>query len=196
MLTLSEMRFVTQTSVFVRADTATGSRPTGTRNFIVGLPEVRSKTSSVPLGVFTAKSVVPSGDIARGRTWPLSNSTNGGPVDEAETVARFTANASARAPRAKAQRRAEKYAGRRMDLLMILSAWRFRLLRKKPGLVALFHDFGHGSHALRVRGGLGCGCVFVEACGQGLELGDFLSLVMRSFGLVHGGVQRGDPGGG
>src|SRR5580658_3075089 len=123
MLTLSEIRFVTQTSVFVRADTATGSRPTGMRNFIVGLPEVRSKTSSVPLGVFTAKSVVPSGDIARGRTWPLSNSTNGGPVEEAETVARFTANArSARAPRAKAQRRAEKLAGRRMDVLMILSA--------------------------------------------------------------------------
>src|SRR5580698_5222011 len=104
MLTLSERRLVTQISVFVRAATATGSRPTGTRNFTVGLPEVRSKTSSVPFGVFTAKRVVPSGEIARGLTWPLSNSTKGGPVDDAETRERFNAKIatiSARAARHK-----------------------------------------------------------------------------------------------
>ena len=85
MLTLSERRFVTQTSVLLRAATATGSRPTGTRYSKTGNPEVRSKTSSVPLGVLTANSVLPSGDIATGRTWPLSNSTNEGPAEAAET---------------------------------------------------------------------------------------------------------------
>src|ERR1700722_16847946 len=92
MLTLSERRLVTQTSVLVRAATATGSRPTGMRNFRLGLPAVRSKTSSVPLGVFTANRVVLSCDIAIGRTCPLSNSTNGGPVEDAATVARLSAN--------------------------------------------------------------------------------------------------------
>ena len=88
MLTLSESRFVTHTSVLLRAATATGSRPTGTRIFEAGNPEVRSKTSSVPLGVLTANSVLPSGDMASGRTGPLSNSTNAGPVDAAEATCR------------------------------------------------------------------------------------------------------------
>src|SRR5208283_5230745 len=80
-------RLVTQTSLLLRTATATGSSPTGTRYRKDGDPEVRSKTSSVPLGVFTAKSVLPSADIASGRTCPLSNSTNAGPVaaDCAET---------------------------------------------------------------------------------------------------------------
>jgi hypothetical protein len=43
------------------------------------------KTSSAPFGVFTANRVVPSGDIAMGRTCPLSNSTKEGPVDAPET---------------------------------------------------------------------------------------------------------------
>src|SRR5205807_150020 len=34
-----------------------------------------------------ANNLVPSGDIAMGRTWPLSNSTKEGPLDEPETEA-------------------------------------------------------------------------------------------------------------
>src|ERR1017187_9097682 len=81
MLTLSESRLVTQTSVLVRTATATGSSPTGTRYRKLGNPEVRPKTSSVPLGVLTANRVLPSADIASGRTCPLSNSTKPGPVE-------------------------------------------------------------------------------------------------------------------
>ena len=43
-------------------------------------------------GVVTSVAFHPkSGDIAIGRTGPLSNSTNGGPVEDAETVERFKA---------------------------------------------------------------------------------------------------------
>jgi hypothetical protein len=45
------------------------------------------KISRAPLGVFTANSLAPSGDMAIGRTWPLSNSTKEGPLDEPETDA-------------------------------------------------------------------------------------------------------------
>src|SRR5262249_12371635 len=38
------------------------------------------KISSVAFGVLTANSLVPSGDSAIGRTWPLSNSRNDGDV--------------------------------------------------------------------------------------------------------------------
>jgi hypothetical protein len=41
------------------------------------------KISRVLSGVFTAKSLAPFGDIAIGRTGPLSNSMNSGAVEEA-----------------------------------------------------------------------------------------------------------------
>ena len=85
-LTLSESRLVTHTSVLLRAATATGSSPTRTRPVHTGAPEVKSKISSVPLGALAANSVFPSGDIASGRTGPLSNSTNAGPVDAARAA--------------------------------------------------------------------------------------------------------------
>src|ERR1700731_3760978 len=87
MLTLSERWFTTHASVLLRAATATGSIPTGTRDCKVNPAAVMLKTSSAPLGVFTANRVVPSGDIAIGRTCPLSNSTNEGPADAPETEA-------------------------------------------------------------------------------------------------------------
>ena len=69
MLTLSERWFTTQTSVLVRAATATGSIPTRTEPEWVSVPSSStSKSSSRLSGVFTAKSVSPSGEIARGRT--------------------------------------------------------------------------------------------------------------------------------
>ena len=82
-LTLSERWFTTQTSLALRAATATGSRPTGTRAENASPPSVTLKISSVPLGVLTANTRLPSGDIAIGRTWPLSNSRNGGDVTAA-----------------------------------------------------------------------------------------------------------------
>jgi hypothetical protein len=85
MLTLSERWFTTQTSLFDRAATATGSRPTGTRARKTGEPCVRSKISSVPLGVLTAKRRDRSGEIATGRTGPLSKAMKEGPVEEAAT---------------------------------------------------------------------------------------------------------------
>jgi hypothetical protein len=127
MLTLSESWLTTQTSLLDRAATATGSSPTGTRLTKTGVPEVRSKISRVPLGVLTAKSVVPSGDIARGRTWPLSNSTNGGPVDAAaarvirNSLETQAARAAARA--SAARNRCDGFAG---------SAWRSQQGISKP----------------------------------------------------------------
>jgi hypothetical protein len=44
-------------------------------------PDVTPKISRVLSGVFTAKSLAPLGDIAIGRTCPLSNSANGPPVE-------------------------------------------------------------------------------------------------------------------
>src|ERR1044071_1949721 len=81
MLTLSDRWLTTQTSVLLRAATATGSRPTGTRLENVRPLAETLKISSVPFGVLTANSLVPSGDSAIGRTWPLSNSRNDGEVD-------------------------------------------------------------------------------------------------------------------
>ena len=77
-LTLSERWFTTQTSLFDRAATATGSRPTGTDACGVSAPVPGSteKISSWSSGVFTAKRRVPSGLIASGRTWPLSKVVN------------------------------------------------------------------------------------------------------------------------
>src|SRR5258708_2401054 len=43
------------------------------------------KISRVPFGVFTANNLLPSGDMAMGRTCPLSNSTKEGPLEAAET---------------------------------------------------------------------------------------------------------------
>src|SRR5689334_13558696 len=43
------------------------------------------KISSVPFGVLTANSLLPSGDMATGRTCPLSNSRNEGPLEAADT---------------------------------------------------------------------------------------------------------------
>ena len=58
-LTLSERWFTTQTSVSLRAATATGSRPTGTDAACVRLPSAATaKISSRLSGVFTAKSRV------------------------------------------------------------------------------------------------------------------------------------------
>src|SRR5262249_18809544 len=44
------------------------------------------KISKVPFGVLAANSRVPSGDMASGRTWPLSNSKKEGPLEAAETL--------------------------------------------------------------------------------------------------------------
>src|SRR3954470_23707422 len=79
-LTLSDRWLTTQTSVLLRAATATGSRPTGTRAANVSPSALTLKISSVALGVLTANSLVPSGDNAIGRTGPLSNSRNDGEV--------------------------------------------------------------------------------------------------------------------
>jgi hypothetical protein len=45
------------------------------------------KISNVLFGVSTANNLVLSGAIASGRTCPLSNSVNEGPVEEVEIVA-------------------------------------------------------------------------------------------------------------
>ncbi len=76
-LTLSDRWFTTHTSSSLRAATATGSRPTGTESVWVSPAPPTSKTSSRLSGVFTAKSRVPDGDRASGRTCPLSKTTNG-----------------------------------------------------------------------------------------------------------------------
>src|SRR5262245_33395897 len=44
------------------------------------------KISRVPFGVLAANSRVPSGDMASGRTWPLSNSRKEGPLEAADTL--------------------------------------------------------------------------------------------------------------
>ena len=59
MLTLSESRFVTHTSVLLRAATATGSRPTGTRYSNTGDPEVRSKDFQRAVGRVDGEQRVP-----------------------------------------------------------------------------------------------------------------------------------------
>jgi hypothetical protein len=76
MLTLSERWFTTQTSVFERAATASGSSPTtlSPRGRCSG--PVMSKISSRSSGVLTAKRWLPSGDIASGRTCQVSKRVN------------------------------------------------------------------------------------------------------------------------
>ena len=74
-LTLSERWLTTHTSPSVRAATATGSSPTGTEPVWVSPPASTSKISSRLSGVLTAKSRLPLGDSASGRTWPLSKVT-------------------------------------------------------------------------------------------------------------------------
>ena len=124
-LTLSERWFTTQTSLLFRAATATGSMPTGTRPWKTTPAGVMLNISSVPLGVFTANSMVPSGDIAMGRTGPLSNSTNEGPVEEAATgVALRDAPMSASRVRRKTEARMPPLG---------LSSWaKIRDMGKKP----------------------------------------------------------------
>ena len=74
MLTLSERWLTTQTSSSSRAATATGSTPTGTDPLWWRPPPSTRKISSLPAGVLTAKSRLPSGDSASGRTCPASKS--------------------------------------------------------------------------------------------------------------------------
>ncbi len=80
MLMLSERWFTTQTSLFERAATATGSSPTDTESPWVREPLSMSKISRRLSGVLTANNRVPSGDSASGRTWPLSKATKVCPV--------------------------------------------------------------------------------------------------------------------
>ena len=77
-LTLSDRWLTTQISLSVRAATATGSRPTGTRAKSCRPVGVMLKMSSVLFGVLTANRRVPSGDCAIGRTWPLSKAMKPG----------------------------------------------------------------------------------------------------------------------
>ena len=87
MLTLSDKWFTTQTSLALRAATATGSIPTGTDAARRSPPPFRSKISRRSSGVFTANSRVPSGDSASGRTWPLSKVTNEASAADAQVSA-------------------------------------------------------------------------------------------------------------
>src|SRR5271169_3981028 len=72
MLTLSETWLTTQTSLLVRAATATGSSPTYTEAAKERPPGATAKTSSEPFAVLATKSWLPSGESATGRTGPLS----------------------------------------------------------------------------------------------------------------------------
>src|SRR5690606_11040274 len=87
MLTLSDRWLTTHTSLSLRTATATGSRPTVTRPANCRPLEVTLKISSVLLGVLTAYSLVPSADMAIGRTCPLSNAKNSGGAACATPVA-------------------------------------------------------------------------------------------------------------
>jgi hypothetical protein len=78
MLMLSERWFTTHTSPLSRAATATGSSPTCTEPVRAIPPVPTVKISSRLSGVLTAKSRVPSGDCASGRTCPDSNSVKDG----------------------------------------------------------------------------------------------------------------------
>src|SRR5262245_62339055 len=73
MLTLSERWLTTQASRFVRAATATGSRPTGTETRCLRSPScLTSYTSNLASGVLVASKSFLSGVNASGRTCPLS----------------------------------------------------------------------------------------------------------------------------
>src|SRR5262245_52728161 len=71
-LTLSETRLTTQTSLLLRAATATGSRPTVTDDSGVRPCAVRRKISRRESGTFVTNSRVPSGDKASGRVGIVS----------------------------------------------------------------------------------------------------------------------------
>ena len=79
MLTLSERWLTTQTSLLVRAATATGSMPTSTEPRGSARRRRPRRSPSRLSGVLTANSRVPSGDSASGRTCPLSNSVKAAP---------------------------------------------------------------------------------------------------------------------
>src|SRR5262245_28590770 len=76
MLIESERWLTTQTSVLERAATATGSSPTGTEPAWVRPAPETEKISRRLSGVLVAKSRVPSGDRASGRTCPVSHVVN------------------------------------------------------------------------------------------------------------------------
>ena len=92
-LTLSDRWFTTQTSVLLRAATAAGSRPTPTAPTWAIEPPVTSNTSRRLSGVFTAKRWVPSGDIASGRTCPVSKRVKGDAAKTGAALAKQRANA-------------------------------------------------------------------------------------------------------
>ena len=78
-LTLSERWLTTQTSVSVRAATATGSMPTGIERAWVSVPPgFTTNTSRRLSGMFVTNKREPLGESATGRTGPLSNSMNVG----------------------------------------------------------------------------------------------------------------------
>ncbi len=82
-LTLSETWLTTQTSVLVRAATATGSTPTYTELTAVRPAAETAKTSSDELAVLATKRWVPSGERVTGRTGPLSKVKVGVDVERA-----------------------------------------------------------------------------------------------------------------
>ena len=76
MLTLSDRWLTTQTSLLVRAATATGSRPTGTEPTCVSAAAVDGEDLEPVVGrVEREQPCSPSGESASGRTWPLSKVT-------------------------------------------------------------------------------------------------------------------------
>ena len=143
MLMLSDMWLTTQTSVLLRAATATGSRPTGTWAVCVSEPTPIWYASSVPFGVLTANSVLPSGDLANGRTCPLSNVMKfGGDAAPAELTnngapssALDVAIASARA------RRVAPISGRKSCVMTLTSLTQFMVMGQDPGLDSVEASF-------------------------------------------------------
>ena len=74
-LTLSERWLTTQTSLSLRAATATGSRPTGRRRGARGRGLDAEDLEAV-VGRVDGEEQLAVGDSASGRTWPLSKSVN------------------------------------------------------------------------------------------------------------------------
>ena len=77
-LTSSERLFTTHASLLLRAATETGSIPTGISAIRTRLGPVASNTESRLSGVFTTSKRFPSGVIATGCTWLVSNCTKSG----------------------------------------------------------------------------------------------------------------------
>src|SRR5262245_22629342 len=103
--TESERWLTTHTSELERAATARGSRPTGTEPVWVRPASEAAKISSRLSGVLTANSRVPSGDSARGRTWPVSNVVNARAIPGGQTRSAQAATRVPVAPRARNDRR-------------------------------------------------------------------------------------------